>query len=124
MECFKGPQEPTKDLIAMPELLKLVWIFRMLILGSMSSSSFPFSSSLDATTDQTIGVLFDKDNRFIRHKTECLTITLSVMMGLSQAGAGAGIFVLALQSSIYANLKIAIDEQIEALERKIAHLQR
>lgn len=75
-------------------------------------------------TEEMTEVLFDEGNGFIRHKGEPLTITLDIMMGLGLVGVATGTSVLALQSSSYANLKTAIDEDTKELGRGIAHLER
>lgn len=49
---------------------------------------------------------------------------MAVKLGLGHTGAGIGIFMLVLQSSIYANINTAIGDGITELERKIKHLER
>ena len=44
-------------------------------------------------------------------------------MGLGAIGTGSGIAALTLQNKLYNQLKAAIDEDIEQLEKSISHLQ-
>ena len=44
-------------------------------------------------------------------------------MGLGAIGTGSGIAGLTLQNKLYNQLKAAIDEDIEQLEKSVSHLQ-
>ena len=51
-------------------------------------------------------------------------VTLTVLLGLSAAGAGTGISSLILSNKHYSELCLTIDEDIQNLERGISNLEK
>lgn len=54
-------------------------------------------------------------------RAEPVSLTLAVILGRGLAGAGTGIVALMLQEKNYNSQKVDIDQDIQCLEKSIAH---
>lgn len=54
-------------------------------------------------------------------RAEPISLTLAVILGRGLAGAGTGIVALMLQEKNYNSQKVDIDQDIQCLEKSIAH---
>lgn len=54
-------------------------------------------------------------------RAERISLTLAVILGRGLAGAGTGIVALMLQEKNYNSQKVDIDQDIQCLEKSIAH---
>lgn len=54
-------------------------------------------------------------------RAEPISLTLAVILGRGLAGAGTGIVALTLQEKNYNSQKVDIDQDIQCLEKSIAH---